>query len=263
VFLPYNLSFFSTGAQGKSVIAAVARFNAAHPQNKFKIRGIVRRTDSDVAKQLRAELGDQLEFISANMTNATEIGAALEGTSHLYAITQPFDSDSHGKEYEIGVGISNAAKKAYVPEHIFVISSCPYPCCSVPCSGVKYVWWSSLPDTDEVSGGQASVPHFTDKKRVEVELKKAGLHVISVGPAFYFANWGTYFAPRKLENNVFQWTLPFNADTHVATYAPEDTGLVVGATLENPDDFVGKCTFLLLPYPGDLVLIRKPLQTFQ
>jgi hypothetical protein len=109
-------------------------------------------------------------------------------------------------------------------------------------SGIKYVWCSSLADVEKISGGKLHVPHFTDKKRIEEKLQQAGFKVIAVGPAFYYSNWSTLFSPKAVGNNVYEFTLPLKPDTLLSAFAVEDTGLIVGATLKNPDEFVGKCT---------------------
>jgi uncharacterized protein YbjT (DUF2867 family) len=103
----------STGAQGKSVVAALARHNARHSDKLFKIRGVVRNPESDVAKQLIAEYGAQIELVRADVTNAADLDHAFTGASHVFAVTAPWDQSALGKEVEIGGYIASAAKKAY------------------------------------------------------------------------------------------------------------------------------------------------------
>lgn len=85
------------------------------------------------------------------------------------------------------------------------------------------------------------VPHFTDKSKVEQLFKKTGVNVISLGPAFYYSNWSGALGLKKAADGVFEWTLPLKPDTKLSAFAVEDTGLLVEATLANPDAYVGKC----------------------
>jgi hypothetical protein len=105
------------------------------------------------------------------------------------------------------------------------------------------VWWSSLADVEKVSGGKLNVPHFTHKKHIEENMIKMGLKVISVSPASYYSNWTHFFTPKEVSEGVFEWTLPYNGNTALASFAVEDMGLGVEATLDKPEEFAGKCSF--------------------
>lgn len=94
-------------------MAAVASFNRANPGKAFKIRGVARRVDTDAAKAIQAEFGDQLEFVAGDMTKPEDLKRAFAGSSYLFAVTQFWDPASMGKEFEIGKEIANAAKNAY------------------------------------------------------------------------------------------------------------------------------------------------------
>lgn len=107
------------------------------------------------------------------------------------------------------------------------------------CSGLSYIWWSSLPNVAKISGDKLHVPHFTDKYLVGEKMNELGLKVINISPAFYYSNWTNFFRPSQPEDGVLQWTLPMKPDTLLSAFDVAETGLAVGKTLANPEDHVG------------------------
>jgi uncharacterized protein YbjT (DUF2867 family) len=93
------------------VVNAILKFNHDHPDKAFKVRGVARTIEGPAATALHAK---GVELVQGNMTNPEDLKKAFAGASHLFAVTQVWDKESAGREYEIGKHIGDQAKAAYV-----------------------------------------------------------------------------------------------------------------------------------------------------
>jgi hypothetical protein len=89
-------------------------------------------------------------------------------------VTNFWDPAQMPRETEIGTAAVQAARAA----------------------GVKHLIWSTLPDSEKLTGGRVKVAHFTGKARVDAAVKAAGFarHTFVMAP-MYFQNFLTMMVP--------------------------------------------------------------------
>ena len=76
-------------------------------------------------------------------------------------------------------------------------------------AGVKHlIWFSTLPDSEKLTGGRVKVAHFTGKARVDAAVKAAEFarHTFVMAP-MYFQNFLTMMAPQPLPNGGRGWAV--------------------------------------------------------
>jgi len=223
----------ATGAQGGSVVEALLPLG-------FKVRGLTRQPlDSSAAAALKAKGVEVVQYDMAK-SGLEETIKALAGSYGAFFVTQFWDKDSMGKEFEIGKKLVDAAKAAHV-EHIV---------------------WSTLPHVEKYTNGKLHVPHCTDKAKVEDYIR----HLQSQTPRpfksatyssvpFYFQNFSIHMKP-KLEGDTYVFTLP---ETRFLTATDvRETGDVVAAVFNNPEKFDGK----LIEYWGEHAHPQSYVDTF-
>jgi len=194
----------ATGAQGGAVVAALLA------TKEFKVRGITRDTKSASAQAL-AEKG--VEVVQGNILEPATIKKAIEGSYGFFAVTNFAEKDQHGKEFEIGKTLVDAAKEAKITHFV----------------------WSTLPDTVTESKGKYKVPHFTHKSLVEQYAKTAGFpyHTYVAAP-FYYSNFGAFFKPKKNEDGTLSFLLPLKPTTLIDVGDVKEMGPVVANVFRNP-----------------------------
>ncbi|KAK9375186.1 uncharacterized protein V1513DRAFT_38825 [Lipomyces chichibuensis] len=139
----------ATGGQGGSVVSAFLK------DKNFKIRGITRNPDGEVAKGLTAR---GVEMVRADLNDKASLVKAFEGAYAIFAVTdfsEPFiktDAEEAAEvEYQQGVNMAVAASKT---------------------AGLQHYLWSTLPYSHKLSQGKLTVPHFDGKARVDEFIKK-------------------------------------------------------------------------------------------
>jgi len=209
--------FGATGKQGGSVVCSLLK------DGRFKVRGVSRSRDEQKSRHLE-EKG--VEMIKANISTGESLDDAFKGAYAAFIITSSFDSEIEGKEYEFGRHLVDKAK-----EH-----------------GVKVLVWSTLPHAEKLSGGKYTVPHFTEKAKVEEYIrnlqkdKEAFESVLFIAPAFYYQNFCWEYCPKKDESGSYIFRFP-----KVQTLAAcdiNDLGPLFMKILEDPPMYNNKTILL-------------------
>ncbi|KAK2742361.1 hypothetical protein FQN55_007895 [Onygenales sp. PD_40] len=138
----------ATGIQGGSVVETLLKNPA------YSIRAITRDRNSKSAHAL-ADRG--IEVVEADLNNVESLHAAFAGSQAIFAVTNFFDAlpklgveKSMEIETQQGINLANAASATQSLEH-FV--------------------WSTLPNSQRISGGRAAVPYWQSKARVDEHIK--------------------------------------------------------------------------------------------
>jgi len=211
----------ATGAQGGSVLRHLLK------SGKFRVRAVTRKLGDDKAKKLAAQ---GVEVVEGDMYNKASLVKAFNGAWGLFAMTQFWEPDvmkSDGKlEFQSGKNTVEAAVEAKV----------------------QFVVASVLDDVEKISGGRISVPHFTEKARVEELWRKSGIASAFVGLGCYLENFGTFFNPKAASDGVMEFHAPMRHDAAVGWVSVGDTGLVVRTLFENPKEWAGKSVDLSSGY---------------
>ena len=191
--------FGATGAQGGGVAAALRRHGG------FRVRALTRNPGSAV------DLAD--EVVAADLTRPETLASALAGVYGVFANTNSF-AGPDVDEIEQGRAAVAAAKAA----------------------GVEHYVWSTLPNVDEISGGQLEVAHFTNKARVNAFVTEAGFRYHTfVEPPFYYQNLiSPMYTPRPGADGTPTWYQPMRPDVrgmHMGDIS-QLGDVVVGALLD-------------------------------
>ena len=206
----------ATGSQGGGVVRAL------QDQGIFVVRALTR----DPAKA--RGLAD--EVVEADLDRPETLEPAFAGAYGVFANTNSFaapDTD----EVAQGTAAVQAAKAA----------------------GVEHFVWSTLPNVDEISGGTITVPHFTNKARVNQIVEDAGFKLFTfVEPSFYYQNlispmYDTHPGP----DGIATWSQPMKPDAggiHMGDIT--ELGNLVAGAFAHPDQ-VGQGQYLSLA--GDLM----------
>jgi uncharacterized protein YbjT (DUF2867 family) len=72
---------------------------------------MARKTDGAPADALRAK---GVELVAGNMKSSEDLKKAFAGASNLFAVTQAWDKETAGSEFDIGKLIADEAKSAFV-----------------------------------------------------------------------------------------------------------------------------------------------------
>ena len=217
-----------TGLQGGGVVDALMG------AGRFAVRVASRNPASDAARALAAR---GVEVVKADLLDPSTLRSALEGAHGAFVVTNFWDPAQMPRETEIGTAAVQTARAA----------------------GVKHLIWSTLPDSEKLTGGRVKVAHFTGKARVDAAVKAAGFarHTFVMAP-MYFQNFLTMMAPQPLPNGGRGWAVPIDPAARVmhsgdvtevgravaAAFAagdqiPDGTYLGVCAGVYSFSDFVG------------------------
>lgn len=138
----------ATGIQGGSVIDALLQ------DKTYTIRGLTRNIQSPAAQKLREQ---GVQVVEADANSLPSLRAAFAGSHAIFAATnffEPFATLGAEKAGEIetaqGINMAKAAGEASTLQH--------------------YVW-STLPNSERISGGRMSVHHYAAKNRVDDYIK--------------------------------------------------------------------------------------------
>jgi uncharacterized protein YbjT (DUF2867 family) len=206
-----------TGQQGGGVVDALLG------AGKFAVRVTSRNPASDAARALAAR---GVEMVRADLLDPGSLRSALAGAHGAFVVTNFWDPAQMPRETEIGTAAVRAARAA----------------------GVEHLIWSTLPDSEKLTGGHLKVAHFTGKARVDAVVKAAGFarHTFVMAP-MYYQNLLTMMAPQPLPNGGRGWAVPINPGARVI-HAGDATevGRVVAAAFAAGDNlpdgsYLGPC----------------------
>lgn len=197
--LPVIAVFGATGLQGGGVVRALQQLGG------FRVRALTRNPDA------HAQLAD--EVVHADLNRLETLAPALEGAYGVFLVTNFWEPGTD--ELSQGRAAVQAAQDA----------------------GVAHFVWSTLPDVDAISGGRLSVPHFTQKARVDELVRGGGFpHTTFVQAPFYFQNLTGMLGPRDLEDGQRGWVMPLGEDERVVHMGDiTELGRVVAGAFADPD----------------------------
>ena len=174
-----------TGAQGGGVVDALLA------AGDFAVRVASRNPHSAAAQALAAR---GVEVVKADLLDAASLRAALAGSYGAFLVTNFWDPSQGERETEIGTAAVEAARAA----------------------GVEHLVWSTLPNSEKLTGGRLKVVHFTGKAKVDAVVAAAGFpRYTFVEAPMYFQNFQTLFAPQPLPNGGRGWALPVDPNARV------------------------------------------------
>jgi uncharacterized protein YbjT (DUF2867 family) len=174
-----------TGQQGGGVVDALLA------AGKFAVR-VASRNPASGASHVLAARG--VEVVKADLLDPSGLRSALEGAHGAFLVTNFWEPAQKSRETEIGAAAVQAARAA----------------------GVKHLIWSTLADSERLTGGRLKVAHFTGKARVDAVVKAAGFarHTFVMAP-MYFQNFLAMMAPAPLPNGGRGWALPIDPAARV------------------------------------------------
>ncbi len=147
------------------------------------------------------------EVIKGNLTNQTDLQAALRGVHGVFAMSTPFEGGMD-EEVRQGVMLADAAKQA----------------------GVLHYVYTSVGSAHRHTG----IPHFESKWRVEQHIRKVGLPATILRPVFFMENFTTFSKPSP--DGVL--SMPMQPDRKLAMVALRDIGEFGAAAFVRPNDFL-------------------------
>jgi uncharacterized protein YbjT (DUF2867 family) len=200
----------ATGQQGGAVAHALLREGR-------KIRVMTRNPGKAAAL---AKAG--AEVIKGDLTDQTDLQAALRGVQGVFAMSTPFEA---GMDSEVrqGVMLADAAKRA----------------------GVAHYVYTSVGSAHRHTG----IPHFDSKWNVERHIEKIGLSATILRPVFFMENFTTFAQPSA--DGVI--TMPMKPGRKLAMVALRDIGEFGAAAFLRPKDFLGQA----LDLAGDELTIPE------
>lgn len=196
----------ATGAQGGGVVRHLQK------SGKFRVRCLTRTPDSEKARTL--EQGGA-EVVRGDLSSPESLRAALAGCYGVFGVTNFWEHFE--KEFDHGKNLIDAVKEAAIEHFVF----------------------STLPYVHKLSDWKLEVPHFDLKAKLEEYARSLKLPTTYTHVAFYYENFLYFFPPRLQEDGSHMFGFP-QGDTPLAAVSVEDTGGVVTAIFERPDEFRGK-----------------------
>jgi uncharacterized protein YbjT (DUF2867 family) len=187
----------ATGQQGGAVASALL----AQGQ---KVR-VMSRTPEKASALAQAGA----EVVKGNLTNPSDLQAALRGAHGVFAMSTPFEA---GMEAEVrqGIMLADAAKQA----------------------GVTHYVYTSVGSAHRNTG----IPHFESKWKVEQHLRQIGLPTTILRPVWFMENFTTFAKPSA--DGVLM--LPMKPSRNLAMVALKDIGAFGAAAFLRPQDFLGQ-----------------------
>jgi uncharacterized protein YbjT (DUF2867 family) len=187
----------ATGQQGGAVATALLTKGQ-------KIR-VMSRTPEKAAALAQAGA----EVVKGDLTNASDLQAALRGVHGVFAMSTPFEA---GMDQEVrqGIMMADAAKQA----------------------GIAHYVYTSVGSAHRNTG----IPHFETKWKVEQHIRQIGLPVTILRPVWFMENFTTFSKP-SAEGILM---MPMRADKKLAMVALRDIGEFGAAAFMRPNDFLGQ-----------------------
>jgi uncharacterized protein YbjT (DUF2867 family) len=187
----------ATGQQGGAVATALLTKGQ-------KIR-VMSRTPEKAAALAKAGA----EVVKGNLTNASDLQAALRGVHGVFAMSTPFEA---GMDQEVrqGIMMADAAKQA----------------------GIVHYVYTSVGSAHRNTG----IPHFETKWKVEQHIRQVGLPATVLRPVWFMENFTTFSKPSA--DGILM--MPMRADKKLAMVALRDIGEFGAAAFMRPNDFLGQ-----------------------
>lgn len=187
----------ATGQQGGAVATALLTKGQ-------KIR-VMSRTPEKASALAQAGA----EVVKGNLTNASDLRAALRGVHGVFAMSTPFEA---GMDQEVrqGIMMADAAKQA----------------------GIAHYVYTSVGSAHRNTG----IPHFETKWKVEQHIRQIGLPATILRPVWFMENFTTFSKP-SAEGILM---MPMRADKKLAMVALRDIGEFGAAAFMRPNDFLGQ-----------------------
>lgn len=187
----------ATGQQGGAVATALLTKGQ-------KVR-VMSRTPEKASALAKAGA----EVIKGNLTNSSDLQAALRGVHGVFAMSTPFEA---GLDQEVrqGIMMADAAKQA----------------------GIAHYVYTSVGSAHRNTG----IPHFETKWKVEQHIRQIGLPATILRPVWFMENFTTVAKPSA--EGVLM--LPMKPARKLAMVALKDIGAFGGAAFLRPNDFLGQ-----------------------
>ena len=187
----------ATGQQGGAVATALLTKGQ-------KIR-VMSRTPEKASALAQAGA----EVVKGNLTNASDLQAALRGMHGVFAMSTPFEA---GMDQEVrqGIMMADAAKQA----------------------GIAHYVYTSVGSAHRNTG----IPHFETKWKVEQHIRQIGLPATVLRPVWFMENFTTFSKP-SAEGILM---MPMRADKKLAMVALRDIGEFGAVAFMRPNDFLGQ-----------------------
>ena len=187
----------ATGQQGGAVATALLTKGQ-------KIR-VMSRTPEKASALAQAGA----EVVKGNLTNPSDLQAALRGVHGVFAMSTPFEA---GMDQEVrqGIMMADAAKQA----------------------GIAHCVYTSVGSAHRNTG----IPHFETKWKVEQHIRQIGLPATVLRPVWFMENFTTFSKP-SAEGILM---MPMRADKKLAMVALRDIGEFGAAAFMRPNDFLGQ-----------------------
>jgi uncharacterized protein YbjT (DUF2867 family) len=214
-----------TGATGQQGGAVVRALQASGP---FKVRALSRNPGK------HRGLGD--EVVEADLDRPETLKAAFEGAHGVFLVTNFWEPGTD--ELKQATAAVRAARNA----------------------GAKHFIWSTLPNVEEISGGEFHLPHFTGKAKADRVVKEAGFanHTFVIAP-FYYQSLVGVLAPQKQADGSLGWALPIDPDVRCIHMGDiRELGYIVAGALAHPDQ-AGNGEYL--PLVGDFMSFQEIINT--
>jgi uncharacterized protein YbjT (DUF2867 family) len=128
-----------TGAQGGGVVDALLA------SGEYGVRVASRNPASEASETLRKR---GVQVVKGDLLDPSSMRTGFEGVHGAFLVTNVWDPTQMQKESEIGKAAVNVARAA----------------------GVQHFIWSTLPDSERLSGGHLKVPHFTGKAWIDAAV---------------------------------------------------------------------------------------------
>jgi len=187
----------ATGQQGGAVATALLTKGQ-------KIR-VMSRTPEKASALAQAGA----EVVKGNLTNPSDLQAALRGVHGVFAMSTPFEA---GMDQEVrqGIMMADAAKQA----------------------GIAHYVYTSVGSAHRNTG----IPHFETKWKVEQHIRQIGLPATVLRPVWFMENFTTFSKP-SAEGILM---MPMRADKKLAMVALRDIGEFGAVAFMRPNDFLGQ-----------------------
>ena len=149
------------------------------------------------------------EVVKGNLTNPSDLQAALRGVHGVFAMSTWFEA---GMDQEVrqGIMMADAAKQA----------------------GIAHYVYTSVGSAHRNTG----IPHFETKWKVEQHIRQIGLPATVLRPVWFMENFTTFSKP-SAEGILM---VPMRADKKLAMVALRDIGEFGAAAFMRPNDFLGQ-----------------------
>ncbi|KAK6536490.1 hypothetical protein TWF281_000722 [Arthrobotrys megalospora] len=202
----------ATGSQGGPVVEHLLK----HSSSIFRVRAVVRNSDSEKAKAL-AKLG--AELAQADFDDEAALQAALHGANAVFCNTNYFDQNTIDSELYRALNVAKVASE--IPElENFILSS--------------------LPDARDLFGGKYQRNFiYNSKAYIKEGIRKGFPELWKKTTVFYVAyyhqNWLKFpavFGPIKQQDGTFILKMPHPGNFPVSMASSLDTGAIVDAILK-------------------------------